>query len=199
MKKAAYFVCALVAVLIASCSKNSNITNPPAEKNIVHTTPNTVFQGVLDSGDPCDQTYKVTQATTVYGLQLHVYLKCCATDTILSFDGTANRVGGVLIDELVLYVDGIHGLQPMSSSTEISTLPDTYSVNSDAYYNTSSKFNIKPGSGDKYIAFKYKNFDQGYSNYGWMLINYASNGRSVTLKEVAYNAVKNGAIKVGEL
>jgi hypothetical protein len=64
-------------------------------------------------------------------------------------------------------------------------------------YGTGSS--ILPGNGDKYIAFRIKpdeNVDKSY--YGWMKLNYASNGKSITLIEYAYNQNVNESIKVGQ-
>lgn len=56
---------------------------------------------------------------------------------------------------------------------------------------------IVAGSGDKYVGIRVKLSDNT-THYGWMLINYASNGLTVTLKEVAYNNVANESIKAGQ-
>lgn len=58
---------------------------------------------------------------------------------------------------------------------------------------------ITPGSGDKYVAFRIKpdeNIDKSY--YGWMKLNFASNAKTITIIEYAYNQNVNESIKVGQ-
>jgi len=57
--------------------------------------------------------------------------------------------------------------------------------------------NVKAGSGDKYIGFRFADKSNAI-HYGWALINYASDAKSVVVKELAYKKDSNVAINVGD-
>lgn len=62
------------------------------------------------------------------------------------------------------------------------------------------KNTIPPGSGDKYIGFKISDYSSStVKNYfGWLLLNYSTDKKTITIKEYAYNKTANEQIKVGQ-
>ena len=63
---------------------------------------------------------------------------------------------------------------------------------------------ITPGSGNKYIGFRYLDHQLSYSpytkyyKYGWILVSYSADAKSLTVKEYAYNNKLNTGLKPGE-
>lgn len=68
---------------------------------------------------------------------------------------------------------------------------------SDFSFTPRNDFKIYPGSGDKYVAIKMTLLDNTV-HYGWILLNYASDALSVTVKEFAYHKIPGNPIKIGE-
>lgn len=93
-------------------------------------------------------------------------------------------------------------LKPLAGGTSISsssTIWNGYGYGAYKVSGPEENFDIgdiKAGSGDKYIGFKFKNGSNVH--YGWMLVNYASNARSLTIKELAYHKDANTAIEAGD-
>lgn len=52
------------------------------------------------------------------------------------------------------------------------------------------------GKGDKYFGFKF--YANTQRHFGWMRINVANDGKSITVKELAYNKIVDAPIKIGE-
>lgn len=93
-------------------------------------------------------------------------------------------------------------LKSVNANEEINNNTNTFYV---AYshliqYQLSNKItsldNEFRGKGDKFFGFKF--FRNTQKHFGWMRINLANDGKSMTIKEIAYNINADTPIKIGE-
>ncbi|HUM50770.1 MAG TPA: hypothetical protein PK431_03105 [Chitinophagales bacterium] len=202
MKKTFYFVFICIALVICACKKENTNNNTTTKKIIYNGTPAVITAPSTDFNLTCGDIFETNGYTNgLYSFAVHIKVSTC--DTSLAI-----KVGS--------YSAGVYYLVTHNSNvvdlpvgTEISTISMISGINQfnsglvSTYYTDGadpSDFYITPGSGDKYIcgAFVKDGVSENQIFYGWMLINYSADGKTLTVKESAFNSISKGAIKVGE-
>lgn len=202
MKKIFYYSFICISLIISACKKENTDNNSIAKKIIYNGTPVIITAPNTDFNLTCGDIYETNGYTNgLYSFAVNIKVSSC--DTSLAI-----KVGS--------YSAGMYYLVTHNSKvidlpfgTEISTISFISGINqfSSGFVSTyftdgvdPSEFYIKPGSGDKYIAgsFIREGVSENEVFYGWMLINYSADGKTLNIKESAFNSISKGSIKVGE-
>lgn len=202
MKKTIYYAFICITLITSACKKESTNNNTTTNRIIYNGTPVVITAPNTDFTIDCGDVFETNGYTNgLYSFAVHIKVSACDTSIGIK---AGSYSGGVY--SLVTHNSKVIDL-PLG--TEISTISSISGINQFSsgfvytYYTDGadpSDFYIKPGSGDKYIAgsFTKDGLSEDEVFYGWMLINYSADGKTLTVKESAFNSISKGTIKVGE-
>lgn len=183
MKKIILYTIVLISISIVSCTKNNSSNSSSITVKSLNLSATAVYDVNNDYYYGSISNIPIT-GTSDDKLDIMIYKDI---DTDLRINANSNQE--IAVDASTTPKK----YKIFTSGAEISSTSTGWQGDV-ANFTTGS---IVAGSGDKYVGIRIKLSDNT-THYGWMLINYASNGLTVTLKEVAYNNVANESIKAGQ-
>ncbi len=184
---------ATAAVVPLACKKDSTTNDP----NINEKTWNKVITAVLVSGYEYEGIDSIdVNNDGIFDFTFNIGNGTDPSDAYSYCAVYGNNSNNEFLGESV---SGYTLLKALSTGTEVNSSQTTWGeIGYAAYLSDSPSFNlgnIKAGSGDKYVGFRFKVGSDTY--YGWAKLNYAADKFSITLKETAYNKVAGSPITVG--
>ncbi len=189
MKRILIITVAILALGISSCTKSSD---------------NNTTGGIYNK--QLNLSYTVIVPTQLYGFSLLDDTTLAASDKIYLYLVTNSfYLTGTFSQELA-YTAGTNAerILKVYATDEVISSANTWDDGNSGIITWGYRMsggnidgNVTPGTGDKFIGIRLTLSDNKI-HYGWVRLNYSSNGKTVNIVEYAYNKTANASIKAGE-
>ena len=204
MKKKISIVAIIFIGLLSSCNKSDSDNTTATAEGIFSKQLNLSITAALTSPNYYRVMYGFSLLDdSIVALTDNMYLSIYYNPNGNSFNlaGTFNQEIGYEEGAYTNFIIKTYAVNETINATSSSYDDGNSGKNIDGYENNIASGytdgNILPGGDDKYIGVRLKLSDNKV-HYGWMLLNFSANGKTVTVIEYAYNKVANASIKAGQ-